>query len=82
MAKIYDTKRKEILWEDTDGSFLCHLEETWWEVCDILAEMKLDGHDPYDEWLMRVEKDMDRLIETMISYNPTAVDIKNRQILG
>ena len=48
MAKIYDKKRKEILWEDQDGDFLCYLEETWWEVCDVLATKKLDGHDTYD----------------------------------
>lgn len=82
MAKIYDKKRKEILWEDQDGDFLCYLEETWWEVCDVLATKKLDGHDTYDQWLMRVERDMDRLLDTLNSYDPTAADIIDREILG
>jgi hypothetical protein len=31
MAKVFSKKRKEIMWEDTDG-FLCLLEETLWDI--------------------------------------------------
>lgn len=46
MAKVYDTKQKKMVWVD-DG-ITCAVEDAWFEVCDVLAVNKLDGHDMYD----------------------------------
>lgn len=81
MAKVFSKKRKEIMWEDTDG-FLCLLEETLWDIQDVLAAKKLDGHDEYDQWLIRVEHDMDHLLDTLTEKDYSVDDLLDREPLA
>lgn len=81
MAKVFSKKRKEIMWEDTDG-FLCLLEETLWDIQEVLAVKKLDGHDEYDQWLIRVEHDMDRLLDTLTEKDYSVDDLLDREPLA
>lgn len=61
--KAYDVKEKKMKWVD-DGT-ICAIEDAWFEVCDVLATNKLDGHDTYDQWLMRVEDRLHALIDVL-----------------
>lgn len=63
MAKVYDTKQKKMVWVD-DG-ITCAVEDAWFEVCDVLAVNKLDGHDMYDQWLMKVEDRLHALLDVL-----------------
>lgn len=81
MAKVFDKKRKEVMWEDADG-FLCLLEETMWDVSDVLAAKRLDGHDEYDQWLMKVHWDMKRLLDTLCEYDYTVDEAIERELIN
>lgn len=45
MAKVYNTKTNELRWEDDIAGVV---EDAWFEITEILAVKKLDGHDMYD----------------------------------
>lgn len=63
MAKVYDTKQKKMVWVD-DG-IMCAVEDAWFEVSDVLAVNKLDGHDMYDQWLIKVEDRLRALLDVL-----------------
>lgn len=62
MAKVFLPKQKEIIWQD---DIYCAIEDAMWEIREVLADKKLDGHDTYDQWLMAVERDISRLLDTL-----------------
>ena len=63
MAKLYNTKTKEILWSDTD--IFCDIEDAYCELQVFLADKRLNGHDRYDQWYMAMYNKLDELIELM-----------------
>ena len=52
MAKLYNTKTNEVVWNDSD--LLAPVEDAYFELSDFLAMKKLDGHDRTDQWYMLV----------------------------
>ena len=76
--KIYNKLTKEIRWEDDVSSFI---DDIWYDVVEVLAQKRLDGHDEYDQWLMAVEHDLRHLRHTLAErdYNPFAS--KNEYIM-
>lgn len=79
MGKVYSPKEKEILWQDDITPIV---EEAWFEICDILAVKKLDGHDIYDQWLMKVEIRLRDLVDALNSYDYKIDEEINKSILG
>lgn len=60
MAKFYNKKTQQVLW-GADNIY-CPLEDEAEELREYLAVRKLDGHDEYDQWAMRVLDKMDELL--------------------
>ena len=71
MAKFYNSKEKKMKWVVDDG-VVCAVEDMWFEVCDVLATNKLDGHDIYDQWLMKVEDRLHALLD-VLEQEPTYI---------
>lgn len=71
MAKFYNKKTNQILWGDDD--IICPLEDAWSELREYIATKKLDGHDMYDQWLMKVEMKMDELLTVLVEEAPSCV---------
>lgn len=67
MAKLYDKKKGEVIWSDSD--IVCLVEEAYWELSDFLAIKRLDGHDMTDQWYMNVHKKLDELLDVLMK-NP------------
>lgn len=63
MAKLYNRKTKEIYWSDDD--IICPIEDAYFELTDFIAMKKLDGHDVFDQWYMRVQAKMGELLDLM-----------------
>ena len=70
MAKVFNRKTKEIMWED---DICCRVEDAWFEVLDVLNGKRLDGHKRDDQWLMKVEMRLHDLINTL-NEDPTPVE--------
>lgn len=60
MAKIYDRKKNEVYWSDSD--IACVVEDAYFELSDFLAVKKLDGHDRLDQWYMTVHAKLTELM--------------------
>lgn len=76
--KIYNRLTKEIRWEDDISDLLSDIH---WEMMDVLAEKSLNGHDEYDQWLMAVERDLRRLLNTLAERDYSQVASKNETII-
>ena len=71
MAKFYDTKTNEVIWNDID--LLGPVEDAYFELSDFLAMKKLDGHDSTDQWYMLVHQKLDELISAL-NMDPADID--------
>lgn len=80
MAKVCSGRKHEIRWEDD----ICAIvEDAWFEVLDVLnSKYRVDGHDTYDQWLMKVEFRLKDLIDTL-NEDPTEIQdtLEYKQIL-
>ena len=72
MAKFYDTKTNEVVWNDID--LLAPVEDAYFELSDFLAMKKLDGHDRTDQWYMLVHQKLQELI-SVLDMDPTDIDL-------
>ena len=63
MAKFYDTKTNEVIWNDID--LLAPVEDAYFELSDFLAMKKLDGHDSTDQWYMLVHQKLKELMSAL-----------------
>ena len=71
MAKFYDTKTNEVIWNDID--LLGPVEDAYFELSGFLAMKKLDGHDRTDQWYMLVHQKLQELISAL-DMDPTDID--------
>ena len=71
MAKFYDTKTNEVIWNDID--LLAPVEDAYFELSGFLAMKKLDGHDRTDQWYMLVHQKLQELISAL-DMDPTDID--------
>ena len=71
MAKFYDTKTGEVVWNDID--LLAPVEDAYFELSGYLAMKKLDGHDRTDQWYMLVHQKLQELISAL-DMDPTDID--------
>jgi hypothetical protein len=78
MSKIYDGKMKK--YRFVNDGLVCAVEDAWFEVSDILAENRLDGHDEYDQWLMKLGDRLGLLLDVL--QEGTDVDAALDSLLG
>ena len=78
MAKVYNTKTNSLRWEDDISGVV---EDAWFEITEILAVKKLDGHDMYDQWLMAVELRVKDLMDTLNDSPYTYEDMINNKTI-
>ena len=72
MAKFYNSKRREVIWNDND--LFAPVEDAYFELSDFLATKKLDGHDRKDQWYMLVHQKLDELMDAL-DKNPIDFDL-------
>ena len=58
------------------------LEEVWLDITEILAQKHLDGHDEYDQWLMWVEHDLNKLLTTLREREYSLEAMASEHIIG
>lgn len=63
MAILYNKKKHEEIWSDTD--IACVIEEAQWELNEFLCSRDLDGHMRDTQWYMAMWQKLDELIELM-----------------
>lgn len=63
MAKIYDKVKHDIMWSDCD--IYGPIEDAYWELSEVLATKKLDGHDMRDQWYMTIHRKLAELLDVM-----------------
>lgn len=64
MAKLYDARQHKIRYSLPVETYFA-LEEEYFELGEILATEKLDGHDMYDQWQMKLHIKMGELLDAM-----------------
>lgn len=64
MAKLYDGREHKIRYS-LPVELYCALEDEYFELCEILASERLDGHDRYDQWQMKLHIKMEELLDAM-----------------
>lgn len=64
MAKLYDPKQHKIRYSLPVEVYFT-IEEEYFELCEILATEKLNGHDRYDQWQMKLHIKMGELLDAM-----------------
>lgn len=68
------------MWGDDD--IICNLEDAYFELSDYMATKHLDGHDMYDQWLMKVHTKFSELLDALSEGNEKGVapDVLNDHI--
>ena len=74
MAKLYDARQHKIRYSLPADLFFA-LEEEYFELSEVLATEKLDGHDRYDQWQMKLEIKMSELLDVMNELDEKVEDI-------
>lgn len=74
MAKLYDAKQHKIRYS-LPADLYFTLEEEYFELCEILATERLDGHDIYDQWEMKLHIKMGELLDVMNELDEKVEDI-------
>lgn len=74
MAKLYDVKAKKVRYSLPVDVYFA-LEEEYFELEEILASEKLDGHNRYDQWQMKLHLKMGELLDAMNELNEEFEDI-------
>lgn len=80
--KLYSTKEGRILYAlNPDLYFI--LEDEYMELFDILASSRLNGHNRFDQWMMKMEIKMKELLDTMseLDDDDTLLNKDNEEIL-
>lgn len=61
MAKIYTNN--DIYWSDAE--IYAPIEDAYWELSEMLALKRLDGHNPHDQWYMAVHRKLSELLDVL-----------------
>ena len=61
---LYNPRSREITYSVHPDLYFT-LEDEYMELLDVLAQNKLDGHDRYTQWMMKMEIKMKELLDTI-----------------
>lgn len=81
MAKLYDAKLHKIRYSLPADLYFA-IEEAYFELSEVLAVEKLDGHDRYDQWQMKLEMKMSELLDAINELDEETEDIYKLVPLG
>lgn len=81
MAKLYDVRQRKIRYS-LPADFYFAVEEEYFELCEVLATEKLDGHDRYDQWEMKLHTKIGELLDVMNELNEEIEDVYKLVPLG
>ena len=81
MAKLYDARQHKIRYSLPADLFFA-LEEEYFELCEVLATERLDGHDRYDQWQMKLHIKMGELLDVMNELDEETNDVYRLVPLG
>ena len=74
MAKLYDARQHKIRYSLPADLYFA-IEEDYFELCEILATEKLDGHDRYDQWEIKLHIKLGELLDVMNELDEKIEDI-------
>jgi hypothetical protein len=81
MAKLYDARQHKIRYSLPADLYFA-IEEDYFELCEILATERLDGHDRYDQWQMKLHLKMEELLDAMNELDEETEDLYKLTPLG